>query len=428
MIGSGGREHALVRALRTDPAVTELACAPGNAGIAAEVPTFDLNLGDPRAVADAADAFDADLTVIGPEGPLVAGAADEIRGRGRAVFGPSAAAARLEGSKSFAKAVMHAAGVPTGASVSATDLSQAEAALDRFGAPYVVKDDGLAAGKGVVVTDNRLVAIAHADACLSRENGAVVIEEYLDGPEVSLFLICDGRRVLPLLPAQDFKRALDGDAGANTGGMGAYSPLPWAPVSLVDEVVNRVAQPVIDEMAARGTPFVGLLYAGLAVTSSGLKVIEFNARFGDPETQPVLTLLDAPLGQILLAAAEGDLTRAPALSWRDGSAVIVVLAAEGYPGTPTVMDTINGLDEANALAGVHVAHAGTQLDGDRIVSSGGRVLGVVGTGSDLTEARERAYSGINLIALRGGHFRTDIAEAAAAGDTPSQTTIPSEAE
>lgn len=414
MIGSGGREHALVRALQQDPAVTALACAPGNAGIAAEVPTFAVDMTDPGAVADAADAFDADLTVIGPEVPLVAGAADEIRGRGRAVFGPSAAAARLEGSKSFAKAVMTAAGVPTGASVSATDLTQAEAALDRFGPPYVVKDDGLAAGKGVVVTDNRLVAIAHADACLSREDGAVVIEEYLDGPEVSLFLISDGQRVLPLLPAQDFKRALDGDAGANTGGMGAYAPLPWAPEDLVDEVVARVALPVIAELARRGTPFVGLLYAGLAITGDGLKVIEFNARFGDPETQPVLSLLDAPLGQILMAAAEGDLTRAPALSWHQGSAVIVVMAAEGYPGTPTVMDVIDGLAEAAALAGVHVTHAGTQLADGAIVSSGGRVLGVVGNGATLAEARERAYAGVDLISLRGAHFRTDIAAAAAA--------------
>jgi phosphoribosylamine--glycine ligase len=408
VIGSGGREHALVRALQSDPAVTELACAPGNAGIAASVPTFAVELTDPGAIADLADDFGADLTIIGPEGPLVAGAADEIRGRGRAVFGPSAEAARLEGSKSFAKAIMDAAGVPTGQAVTAIDVAQAGAALDRFGPPYVVKDDGLAAGKGVVVTDNRLVALAHADACITAGD-RVVIEEFLDGPEVSLFLISDGRTVLPLQPAQDFKRALDGDAGPNTGGMGAYSPLPWAPEGLVAEVVDIVAQPVIDELAERGTPFVGLLYAGLALTPEGVKVIEFNARFGDPETQAVLPLLDAPLGQVLAAAAGGDVSRGPRLAWRDGAAVAVVLAAEGYPGTPTVRDRIGGLADAESLPDVQVLHAGTSIEDDTLVSSGGRVLSVVGLGADLTEARANAYEGIALVDLRGSSYRTDIA-------------------
>lgn len=412
VIGAGGREHALVRALQADPAVTELACAPGNAGIATSVPTFPVDLADPSAVADLADSFGADLTIIGPEGPLVAGAADEIRGRGRAVFGPSAEAARLEGSKSFAKAIMDAAGVPTGQAVTATDVAQAGAALDRFGPPYVVKDDGLAAGKGVVVTDNRLVALAHADACITAGD-RVVIEEFLDGPEVSLFLISDGRTVVPLQPAQDFKRALDGDAGPNTGGMGAYSPLPWAPAGLVSEVVTTIAQPVIDELADRGTPFVGLLYAGLALTPDGVKVIEFNARFGDPETQAVLPLLDSPLGQVLAAAAGGDLSRGPRLVWREGAAVAVVLAAEGYPGTPTVRDRIDGLTEVEALTGVHVVHAGTAIEDDTLVSAGGRVLTVVGIGADLAEARANAYAGIARVELRGSGFRTDIAQDAA---------------
>lgn len=414
VIGSGGREHALVRALLRDHGVTEVVCAPGNAGIAAQVATLPVDVSDPEAVADLADQVDADLVVVGPEVPLVAGAADAVRTRGRLCFGPSAAAAQLEGSKTFAKDVMAAAGVPTAAAVTATDTAAAEAALDRFGAPYVVKDDGLAAGKGVVVTDDRAAALAHAEACLAKPGGAVVIEEFLDGPEVSLFLISDGTRVVPLIPAQDFKRALDGDAGPNTGGMGAYTPLPWAPDGLVDEVVATVAQPTIDELARRGTPFVGLLYAGLALTSRGMRVVEFNARFGDPETQAVLELLESPLGEVLAAAARGDLSSVPPLQWRPGSAVIVVLAAQGYPATPHTGDVIDGLDAAADVLGAVVLHAGTSLnDSGRIVSAGGRVLGVVGAGPDLGAAREVAYRALAAIRLDGSHHRTDIAAAAA---------------
>ena len=413
VIGSGGREHALVRRLRRDPAVTTVICAPGNAGIAAEVEVRPVVVGDPTAVADLADELEADLVVIGPEVPLVAGAADVVRARGRLVFGPSAAAAELEGSKTFAKEVMVAAGVPTAAAVTADTLAAAEAALDEFGPPYVVKDDGLAAGKGVVVTDDRAAAVAHAAECLAKPGGRVVIEEYLDGPEVSLFLVSDGTRVLPLQPAQDFKRAYDDDAGPNTGGMGAYTPLPWAPPGLVDDVVRTVAQPTIDEMARRGTPFVGLLYAGLALTSRGLRVVEFNVRFGDPETQVVLELLATPLGEVLAAAARGDLTVIGPLEWRDGSAVVVVLAAQNYPGPPRTGDVLSGLADAAALSDVVVLHAGTAADQGDVVSAGGRVLGVVGVGEDLASARARAYSGVAAIDLPGGHHRTDIAAVAA---------------
>ncbi len=414
VIGSGGREHALVRALLRDPGVTEVVCAPGNAGIAVEVPTVPVDVAHAQAIADLADEVAADLVVVGPEVPLVAGAADEVRARGRLCFGPSAEAARLEGSKAFAKGVMRAAGVPTADAVAAVDMETVVAALDLFGPTYVVKDDGLAAGKGVVVTDDRAAAIAHAEACLARPDGAVVIEEFLDGPEVSLFLISDGTRVLPLQPAQDFKRVGDGDAGPNTGGMGAYTPLPWAPPGLVDEVVRTVAQPTIAEMARRGAPFVGLLYAGLALTSRGLRVVEFNVRFGDPETQVVLELLESPLGAVLAAAAAGDLSAVPALEWRSGSAVIVVLAASGYPATPRTGDVISGLDDAADVLGAVVLHAGTARDETgQVVSAGGRVLGVVGAGTDLTTARRKAYEALGHISLPGSHHRTDIAAAAA---------------
>lgn len=410
VIGSGAREHALVTALLRDDAVEQVICAPGNAGIARDVPTHLVDVTDASAIGDLAALLDSDLVIIGPEVPLVAGAADAVRDRGIPCFGPSAAAAQLEGSKAFAKMVMAEAGVPTAMAHVCTTIDEVAQALDQFGAPYVVKDDGLAAGKGVVVTSDREAALEHARACLARGGDAqVVIEEYLDGPEVSLFGITDGTTIIPLQPAQDFKRARDGDEGPNTGGMGAYSPLPWAPEGMVEDVTKRVLQPMVDAMRHRGTPFVGLLYAGLALTSRGTRVIEFNARFGDPETQVVLARLESPLGRLLLAAATGDLANFPPLRWRTGAAVTVVVAARGYPESPVTGALISGLDAAGELAGIHVLHAGTTVTDEGIVSAGGRVLSVTAVGDSLREARERAYAGVDLITLEGSHHRRDIA-------------------
>ena len=409
VVGSGAREHALCRSLRLDDDVDQLYCAPGNAGTADVASNVEVNASDPMVVADTAAELGVDLVVIGPEVPLVAGAADAVRAKGIACFGPSAEAAQIEGSKAFAKDVMAAAGVPTAMAHICETADEVAAALDAFGPPYVVKDDGLAAGKGVVVTDDRDAAIAHAAAC-----ERVVVEEYLEGPEVSLFCITDGSTVIPLMPAQDFKRVGDADTGPNTGGMGAYSPLPWAPATLVDDVVRTVVQPTVDEMERRGTPFAGLLYAGLAMTSRGMRVIEFNARFGDPETQVVLARLRTPLGEVLRAAAIGKLDRVTDLVWTPDAAVTVVVAAENYPATPRTGDAIGGLDAANAVDGAYVLHAGTKSESGTVVSAGGRVLSVVGTGSDLAAARAAAYKAVEQISLPGSHHRGDIAAVAAA--------------
>lgn len=413
MVGSGAREHALVTCLLDDPSVTEVVVAPGNAGIGARVRTCAIDVADPDAIAGLALELDTDLVVIGPEVPLVAGAADAVRERGIPCFGPSAEAARLEGSKAFAKQVMAEAGVPTAMSLVCTTLAEVQSALDRFGAPHVVKDDGLAAGKGVVVTDDRDEAVAHARDCMER-GSTVVVEEYLDGPEVSLFAITDGSTVLPLQPAQDFKRVGDADTGPNTGGMGAYSPLPWLGAGVVEDITVRVLQPMVEAMARRGAPFTGLLYAGLALTSRGVRVIEFNVRFGDPETQVVLANLRTPIGGVLLAAATGTLASLPPLAWDPGYAVTVVIAAHGYPGTVRSGDTVSGLHEAAELAGVSVFHAGTALgETGEVMSSGGRVLSVTGQGATLVQARERAYAAVDLVTLEGSHHRRDIAAAAA---------------
>ncbi|GAB0023918.1 phosphoribosylamine--glycine ligase [Helicobacter pylori] len=420
VIGSGAREHALVRALTLDPTVSAVIAAPGNPGTEAIALTEPVAAEDPQAVVELARSHEADLVVVGPEAPLVAGVADAVREAGISCFGPSAAAARLEGSKAYAKEVMAAADVPTAMAHVCTTPEQLAEALDAFGAPFVVKDDGLAAGKGVVVTEDRDAAMAHGLACLAKgDDGRVVIEEFLDGPEASLFCICDGERVVPLDLAQDFKRVFDGDEGPNTGGMGAYSPLTWAPEGLVDDVVARVAQPVVDEMARRGTPFVGVLYVGLALTSRGPRVIEFNVRFGDPETQSVLARLESPLAVLLAAAAEGRLDEHEPLRWRPESAVTVVVAAEGYPAKPVTGTPIGGLDaiaDGELAEHVHVLHAGTTTNDGQLVSSGGRVLSVVALGDDLARARQRAYAAVDLVELDGGHHRTDIALRAARGE------------
>ncbi|MDF1704743.1 MAG: phosphoribosylamine--glycine ligase [Aeromicrobium sp.] len=412
VIGTGGREHALALALSRDPGVSEVHAAPGNPGIAQVATLHDVDPLDGAAVARLATDLGVELVVIGPEAPLVAGVADAVRAAGIDCFGPSAAAAQIEGSKAFAKEVMAAAEVPTAMARVCTTQEEIEAALDAFGAPHVVKDDALAAGKGVVVTDDRQEALDHALSC-----DRVVIEEFLDGPEVSLFAITDGSTVLPLQPAQDFKRALDGDEGPNTGGMGAYTPLPWAPADLVAEVTRRVLVPTVEEMARRGTPFSGLLYAGLALTSRGVRVIEFNARFGDPETQALLAMLRTPISALLRGAATGTLAQVGLPQWTGGSAVAVVMASAGYPATSSSGDRILGVDAANAIEGVDVIHAGTALDPDgHLVTAGGRVLAVTGVGEDLEQARVRAYSGVDAIIIEGGQHRTDIALKAELGD------------
>jgi phosphoribosylamine--glycine ligase len=400
LVGSGGREHALALGLKADKACTELHVAPGNPGIASVATLHPLVITDNAAICELAKNLSVDLVVIGPEVPLVNGAADVLRAAGFAVFGPSKAAAQLEGSKDFAKGVMRDAGVPTARSFTCTKEDEIEKALDAFGAPYVVKDDGLAAGKGVVVTNDRQVALEHALKCTR-----VVIEEYLAGPEISLFGISDGRNILPMEPAQDFKRVHNGDEGPNTGGMGAYSPLPWAPTEIVEETYEKVLAPMIAEMAARGTPFVGLLYAGLALTDHGIRVIEFNARFGDPETQVLIPRLVTPLATLLYKAATDSLDD-EVLQWRDESAVTVVLAAQGYPESPKIGGAISALPTIDKA---QIFHAGTSQSADALLSAGGRVLTVTGTGSDLTEARDRAYRAISQIQLEGSFYRTDIA-------------------
>lgn len=388
--------------------------APGNPGTAAIADQYDVDLTSGEAVTELARRIGADLVVIGPEVPLVLGVGDALRAAGIACFGPGRDAARIEGSKAFAKDVMNAAGVRTASSEIVDNPGHLDAALDRFGPPagqaaWVVKDDGLAAGKGVVVTADRDAARAHAAGLLDSGH-PVLLESFLDGPEVSLFCVVDGETVVPLLPAQDFKRVGDNDSGPNTGGMGAYAPLPWLPAEVTTQIVDEIVKPVAAELVRRGSSFSGLLYAGLAITSRGPAVVEFNCRFGDPETQSVLALLESPLGQLLYAAATGQLADFPPLQWHDGAAVTVVLAAENYPGRPRVGDVITGADAEGVL------HAGTaRRDDGAIVSSGGRVLSVVGTGADLNAARDAAYATLSTIRLPGSHFRTDIGQAAAEG-------------
>ncbi|WP_309103024.1 phosphoribosylamine--glycine ligase [Microbacterium sp.] len=416
VLGSGAREHAIILALRAEKAGHEIFVSPGNAGIARDATPVTVDVLDGGAVTAFANEHAIDLVVIGPEAPLVAGVADALRERGIPVFGPGRAAAQLEGSKSFAKRVMDAAGVPTGRAVRASTTAEVESAFDELGAPHVVKADGLAAGKGVIVTSDRAEAVAHAEHFLPA--GPVLIEEFLAGPEVSLFFLSDGDTVRALSPAQDFKRALDGDAGPNTGGMGAYSPLPWladrfgSEQAFVEEVTRDVALPVIRQLEAEGTPFIGLLYAGLILTPAGVRVIEFNARFGDPETQVVLPRLETPLSDLLFAAASGTLEDQPDPVFSDDVAITVVLASEGYPEAPKTGRPIEGLDDAESVEGVRIVHAATagpDAPGGSLLATGGRVLNVVAAASDFVTARERAYDAIGRITLEGSHFRTDIA-------------------
>jgi phosphoribosylamine---glycine ligase len=401
ILGSGGREHAIARSLAID--TPDLHAAPGNPGIAELAELHQVAVTNPADVTALATALNTDLVVIGPEAPLVAGVTDALEAAGIACFGPTAAAARIEGSKAFAKEIMNAAGIPTAASFSCDTEAEADEALASFGPPYVVKDDALAAGKGVLVTEDIDAARAHAKAC-----ARVVIEEYLDGPEVSLFAVADGANAVPLLPAQDFKRAHDGDTGPNTGGMGSYTPLGWAPPGLTDEVMDTVIKPALAELARRGTPYRGLLFAGLALTGRGLRVVEFNARFGDPETQVILDRLASPLSGLLHGAATGSLAAAAEPRWHPGAAVAVVLAAEGYPADPIKGDPIEILDLPERR-GAYLLHAGTALVSGRLVSAGGRVLNAVGSGADLAEARSNAYAIANRVRMRGGWYRHDIA-------------------
>lgn len=407
LLGSGAREHAILSALLAEDADHQITVARGNAGMADDATVMGLDPENPTLVAEFAVDNGIELVIIGPEGPLVAGVADALNRRRIPVFGPTAAAAQLESSKSFAKRVMDAANIPTGRATLSQTIEDVTSALDKFGAPYVVKADGLAAGKGVLVTQDRAAALAHAEHFL--QLGPVLVEEFLDGPEVSLFLLADGSTVVPLSPAQDFKRLRDGNVGPNTGGMGAYSPLPWLPDGFVNDVVETVAAPVIRQLADEGTPFSGLLYCGLVLTSKGVRVIEFNARFGDPETQVVLPRLTTPLSGLLLAAATGALADAPHPEFSDDACVTVVLASEGYPDAPKTGRPILGVDSAAAVPGVRILHAATTHDGEQLVATGGRVLNVVATGADLQEARSRAYRALAEITLKGSHFRTDIA-------------------
>jgi phosphoribosylamine--glycine ligase len=412
VLGSGAREHTIIQALRRDKEAHDILAAPGNAGISHDAEIVALDPTNPRVVTDFALSSDIELVIIGPEAPLVAGVANRLRNAGIPVFGPNSEAAALEGSKAFAKDIMAAAGVPTGAAWSVETAEALNNALDQSVGPYVVKADGLASGKGVLVTEDRQAALEHATFYL--QHGPVLVEEFLAGPEVSLFFLSDGTSVVPLAPAQDYKRAYDNNEGPNTGGMGAYSPLPWLAPDFVTQIQKTVAEPTIAELGKRGTPFIGLLYCGLILTEEGLKVIEFNARFGDPETQVVLARLSSPLAPLLLAAAIGDLGAVKPPKFSSNVAITVVLASEGYPENPQTGREIYGLDALASHKNVRVAHAGTGFDNTQLLATGGRVLSVVATGKDFEQARDRAYKALEEITLEGSFYRRDIAQGVSA--------------
>ena len=420
LLGSGGRESALAAALARAPSVSELVVAPGNPGIAEFAATVAIDDLAPKVVVALAAEIDADLVVVGPEAPLVAGVADALSAAGRGVFGPRRAAARIEGSKAYAKELMGRAGIPTARHDVFADVDKAVAWLDELGPPYVVKADGLAAGKGVVVTSERAEAVAalHDRLVAGRFGDAgrtVVIEEFLDGPEVSLIALTDGHAVLPLPPAQDYKRAGDGDRGPNTGGMGSYSPVPECPPGLAVALVDGVITPMIEASAGAGAPYSGAIYAGLALTSRGPRVVEFNARFGDPETQALLPRVDSDVGELFAACARGDLAGAE-LEITPEVCVSVVLASGGYPGPHDVGVPITGVPEAAAMPGVEVFHAGTARRGDQLVTAGGRVFSVSARDRTFAGARRRAYAAADLISFPGATLRRDIALRAEHGE------------
>jgi len=417
VVGGGGREHALTWKLAQNPTVDKIFAVPGNAGIEEVAQCEPLDITEPVVVADFAESNGIDLTVVGPEAPLVAGLADQLTERGLRVFGPSKAAARIEGSKAWAKEIMTKAGVPTARSETVFTIEDGLAALERFGAPVVIKADGLAAGKGVTVAEDKARAEQALRTCLidmafGEAGAAVVVEEFCEGEELSILCLTDGRSVLPLVPAQDFKRAYDGDAGPNTGGMGSYSPVPSAPADIVDRAVKEIFEPTVRMLEAEGAPYVGCLYGGLMITRDGPKVLEFNCRFGDPETQAVLPRLRSDLAELLLACTETNLSYYRPM-WTADACVAVVVASGGYPGHYRTGVPIEGLGEAGAIEGVEVFHAGTVRKQGRIVTAGGRVLAVGARGEDISAARSRAYEAVGKIQFEGMHYRTDIAERAA---------------
>ncbi|MCL5736660.1 MAG: phosphoribosylamine--glycine ligase [Actinobacteria bacterium] len=412
VVGGGGREHALVRGLARSARIGRLCCAPGNAGIAADAEIIALGAEDLPGLTAFVEKERIDLVVVGPEAPLVSGLGDKLRERGVAVFGPNADGALLEGSKTFAKQVMYAAGVPTGQAAAFTGRDEAKAYLINHGAPVVIKADGLAAGKGVVVALTQSEAEAALDDCFVARRfgdagGIVLIEEFLEGEELSLLSVVSGQQILSLAPAQDYKRALDGDFGPNTGGMGSYSPVPSVDDALYAELVEKVVRPTVEELGRRGIDFRGVLYAGLMLTAKGPKVLEFNCRFGDPETQAILPRLKSDLLDLLWAAAVGE--ELPAVDWHPGAAVGVVMASRGYPASSSKGDVIRGVDDAAALLEVEVFHAATAWAAGALVTSGGRVLTVTGRGDSFAEARARAYAGVAAIKFDGAQFRSDIA-------------------